>query len=173
VSDNSKILARLEALEARVQELEDERAIRDLLSRYGYTADSCKDEAFVDLYTEDGSMKLSLRPSEFTDETIAVWKGRDQIRAFITNPQGHHSPALYGRSMHVNDNIVVHIDGDEAVANSYQFAIAVAEPGVKVLSAGNNQWQFRKVDGEWQIKERRGAYLGDEFFESNMDATPS
>jgi len=53
VSDNSKILARLEALEARVQELEDERAIRDLLSRYGYTADSCKDEAFVDLYTNN------------------------------------------------------------------------------------------------------------------------
>ena len=62
MATNSEMVARLEALEARVQELEDERAIRELLARYGYTADTCKDEAFVDLYTEDGTMKLSLRP---------------------------------------------------------------------------------------------------------------
>ncbi len=69
--------------------------------------------------------------------------------------------------------MVTHVDGDEAVANSYQFAIAVGDNGVRLLSAGNNQWQLRKVDGKWYIKERRGAYLGDEFFTGNMDATPS
>ena len=69
--------------------------------------------------------------------------------------------------------MVTHVDGDEAVANSYQFAIAVDENGVRLLSAGNNQWQLRKIDGKWYIKERRGAYLGDEAFTGNMDATPS
>ncbi len=35
--------ARLKALEARMVEMEDERAIRELLARYGYTADVKKD----------------------------------------------------------------------------------------------------------------------------------
>jgi len=177
VSENSenieKLLARVEALEARVLELEDEREIRELLSRYGFTADTCNDEAFVQLYTEDGTMKLSLPNSPLSDDPIGVWQGQDRVREFITNPIGHHSARLYGKSMHVNDNTVTHVDGDEAVANSYQFAIVVDESGVKLMSAGNNQWQLRKVDGKWYIKERRGAYLGDDLFTGNMDATPS
>jgi hypothetical protein len=176
VSDNSEkieeLMGRLAELEARVQELEDEREIRELLSRYGYTADTCKDEAFVELYTEDGAMKLSM-PNAPSDDPIVVWEGRDRVREFITNPAGHHSARLYGKSMHVNDNMVTHVEGDEAVANSYQFAIAVDENGVRLLSAGNNQWQLRKIDGQWHIKERRGAYLGDAFFTANMDATPT
>lgn len=174
MNEGSAILARLEALEARLVELEDERAIRDLLSRYGFTADTCMDEAFVELYTDDATVKLSLCDDTLTDDDVGIWEGRDGIREFITHPKGHHSPALYGKSMHVNDNIVIHLDGDEATANSYQFAMAMVEGGgVTVLSAGNNQWQLRKVDGAWQIKERRGAYLGDDFFAINMDATPS
>ena len=170
-NDKSALEARLAAMEARIQELEDERAIRDLLARYGFTADSCKDEAFVELYTEDGAMKLSGRAAS-SGEKVAIWQGKDQVRRFITNPEGHHRPQLYGKSMHMQDNIVTHLQGESAVANSYQFAVAVDGNGVKMLSAGNNQWQLRKVDGKWLIRERRGAYLGDEFFTTNMDATP-
>jgi SnoaL-like domain len=172
VGDNSSIEDRLRALEARVEELENERAIREVLSRYGYTADTCNDELFVDLYTDNGAIRLSRRGSEDAHQRFSEWRGRDEVRRFITNPMGHHSPQLYGKSMHINDNVVTHIDGDRAVVNSYQFAIVDDEHGVKLLSAGNNQWQLRKVDGTWLIEERRGAYLGDEFFTTNMDATP-
>lgn len=171
MNDRSELEARLATLEARVQELEDERAIRELLSRYGYTADTCKDEAFVELYTEDGAMRLSARAAP-PGEDMALWSGKDGIRTFITNPEGHHRPEMYGKSMHFNDNMVVHVNGDEAISNSYQFAMALDGIGVRVLSAGNNQWLLRKVDGKWLIKERRGAYLGDNSFTVNMDATP-
>jgi hypothetical protein len=162
-------------LEARVQQLEDDRALRSLLARYGYTADNCDDEGFVNLYTEDGSIKLS-NPGAgdvFGGSDFVEWSGRDGVRAFITHPEGHHSPALYGKSMHLHgSNLVTHIDGDEAVADSYGVAIVKNDQGVSLISAGNNQWQFRRVDGKWLIKQRRGASLGDDKFASNLDATP-
>ena len=165
--------ARIAALEARIQELEDDRGIRDTLSRYGFTADGCKDEDFVDLYTEDGAIRIARGKrggADFAGEGWTEWTDKEGIRTFITHPQGHHSPRLYGKSMHLQgNNLVTDIDGDEAVARSYQVAIAADENGVQVLSAGNNTWQMRKVDGKWLIKERRGAYLGDNMFTSNVD----
>lgn len=173
MADKEDLEARLARLEARVRELEDDRAIRDTLARYGFTADGCKDEAFVELYTEDGAIRTARGArggKDFSGEGWTEWLGRDGIRKFITHPQGHHRPELYGKSMHLQgNNLVTEIDGDEAVARSYQVAIAADDNGVRVLSAGNNTWQLRRVDGQWLIKERRGAYLGDDKFVSNVD----
>ena len=164
--------ARLEALEARVLELEEDRAIRDLLARYGFTADNCQDEAFVELYTNDGRMKVAANENARKNFGVDEWveyDGHDGIRAFITHPRGHHSPALYGKSMHLQgNNLVTYVDGDEAAASGYQVAIAVDQDGARLVSAGNNEWQFRKVGGQWRIKERRGAYLGDDKFTTNL-----
>lgn len=172
VSDAATLEARLAALEARVKELEDDRAIRDLLARYGFTADNCQDEAFVQLYTEDGRIKVAANANARENFGVDEWieyEGHDGIRAFITHPNGHHSPALYGKSLHLQgNNFVTDIRGDEAIASGYQVAIAVGDEGARVISAGNNEWQLRKVDGEWRIKERRGAYLGDDKFTTNL-----
>ena len=173
MADRKDLETRLAELEARVRELEDDRAIRDVLSRYGFTADGCKDEAFVDLYTEDGAIRVARGKrggKEFGGEGWSEWKDKEGIRQFITHPQGHHRPELYGKSMHLQgNNLVTEIDGDQAIARSYQVAIVAGDDGVRVLSAGNNQWQLRKVDGNWLIHERRGAYLGDDKFTSNVD----
>lgn len=180
MSETDELQSRIADLEAtvarlatRVQELEDDRAIRDVLSRYGYTADTCKDDAFVDLYTADGAIKVAAsakaREAFGADEWV-VYEKTDGIRRFITHPKGHHRPELYGKSMHLQgNNLTTEIDGDEAVASSYQVALVAREDGPSVLSAGNNQWQLRRVDGQWRIKERRGAYLGDEHFATNLD----
>jgi hypothetical protein len=172
VSERADLEARIEALEARVLELEEDRAIRDLLARYGFTADTCQDEAFVELYTTDGRMKVAANANARKNFGVDEWieyVGHDGIRAFITHPKGHHSPALYGRSLHLQgNNLVTYIDGDEAAASGYQVAIAVDEDGTRLVSAGNNEWQLRKVDGRWLIKERRGAYLGDDKFTTNL-----
>ena len=172
MSGTDDLEARLAALEARVRELEDDRAIRDLLSRYGFTADNCQDEAFVQLYTEDGRIKVAANARAREHFGVDEWieyEEHEGIRAFITHPNGHHSPALYGKSMHLQgNNFVTYIDGDEAVASGYQVAIAVDENGPRVISAGNNEWKLRKVEGEWRIAERRGAYLGDDKFTTNL-----
>jgi hypothetical protein len=173
MTDNADLEARVAALEARVQELEDDRAIRDLLARYGFTADNCQDEAFTELYTADGAIRVAANAKAREAFGVGEWieyENRDGIHRFITHPKGHHRPELYGRSMHLQgNNLVTYVDGDEAVASSYQVAIAVDADGTRVLSAGNNQWQLRKVDGSWLIRERRGAYLGDDKFTTNLE----
>ena len=163
-------IAALEAtvteLTAKVHELEDDRAIRDLLARYGYMADTGREEAFVNLYTDDGALRLTANVSGAGDDGFNEWHGKDAIREFNALRRGHHRMHIQG------PNLVTYIDGDEAVANGYQFAIGKEDGVVKLISAGNNQWSFRRVDGAWYIKERRGTYLGDAQFDDNMDATP-
>jgi hypothetical protein len=164
----------VDALAARVQELEDDREIRSLLARYGYMADNCDDEGFVNLYTDDGAIiMLSLPPEREAALGTNAWSGKAGVREFITNPHGHHLPELWGVSMHLHgNNLVTHINGDEAVADSYGVALATANGETTIFNAGNNQWQFRKVDGRWLIRERRSTNLGHEKFSTNLDATP-
>lgn len=181
--ENVDVQARLAALEtmvaelsARVRELEDDRAIRDLLAQYGYTADNCQDEAFVELYTDDGAITVSANAkarAAFGSDEWVEWRDKEGIRRFITHPRGHHRPELYGRSMHLQgNNLVTDISGDEAVARGYQVALVADDGGTRVLSAGNNRWRLRRVDGRWLIEERRGAYLGDSHFTTNLAAAP-
>ena len=154
--------------------MEDDRAIRDVLARVGYTADDCEDDAFVALFTDDGGIRLSNPKAKeaFGGDGFAEWQGRDGVHEFITHPKGHHRPELYGKSMHLHgNNLVTRIDGDEATAGSYGAALVAGDDGVSVLSAGNNHWRLRRVDGRWLLVERRGTSLGDEYFASNLDET--
>lgn len=165
--------AELNRVRARLEELEDVRAVEDLLSQCMFETDTCHDEAFVDLFAQDGEIKLILRAEAAEalgsgDNTI-VWSGRDGVRDFITHPKGHHSPELYGRSIHLNAHTVTQLRGDQAVANTYQFELVLDDGGLKVISAGNNQWTLHKESGTWLVRERRGAYLGDDTFNANLD----
>lgn len=177
MTETANLEARLAQVEARLQELEDDRAIRELLARYGFTADNCQDEAFVRLYTEDGGIKVAANAKARASFGVGEWieyEGHEGVRNFITHPKGHHSAALYGKSMHLQgNNLVTDIHGDEAVASGYQVAIAVDEDRVRLLSAGNNEWRLRRVDGQWRIAERRGAYLGDDKFTANLTTEDS
>jgi hypothetical protein len=165
----SDLIARIAKLEARIEELENERAIRELLARYGFNADCCRDEAYVDLYTDDGAIEVSAGANTFRCE------GKAEIRGFITDPNGHSRPGFYGKAMHMQGaNVVTHIRGDEATVNSYSVVLTGdGSMTPSLLTAGNNQWEMRKVDGEWLIKERRRRNLGDDRYTGNLDATPA
>jgi uncharacterized protein (TIGR02246 family) len=174
VSIDPEVQARLTALETRIQELEDDRAIRSLLARYGFTADTSNDEAYVQLYTEDGAINLTFPGGEANgQETVVVWTGKDQVREFITQRGLHHQPGHDGKLMHVQgNNLVTHINGDAAVVNSYSVVLKDDSEGISVTSAGNNQWLLEKVDGTWLIKERRRREIGGQGYTANLDATP-
>lgn len=163
--------ARVAALEARVRELEDERAIREVLARYGFTADTCRDEAYVDLYTDDGAIDLVIADQQMYPGVVR-FEGKDELRRFIADPGAHHRPGFYGRSMHLmGNNVAMRVEGDRAVANSYSMTMqADPEQVVDILSVANNQWQLERVDGRWLIKERRRREIGSEEYRTNVDA---
>jgi uncharacterized protein (TIGR02246 family) len=162
--------ARIRKLEARVQELEDERAIRELLARYGYNADACRDDAYVALFTEDGVMNLT---TAGYGPDVKRWEGRKALKEFITDPTGHHLPGFYGNAMHMQgNNVVSYIKGETAVVNSYSVVLQADGGEVKLFSAGNNEWLLEKVDGNWLFKERCRRQIGGAEYTSNLKATP-
>lgn len=151
---------RLAALEKRVRELEDEREIRELLSRYGYYADACLDDQYLALFTEDGAMDVS---QGGTDDPYAIlrWEGQEAMRKFLTDRTAAHGNGFAGRSMHLQgNNLTVTVRGDTAVAAGYSFIFHQDGPALKLLSASTNEWRLVKVDGVWRIVLRKRRMLG-------------
>lgn len=151
--------ARLAALERRVRELEDEREIRSLLGWYAYYADGCHDQQWVDLWTDDGVYDLS----------SCRWVGKEQLRAFISDPHVHHLPGFYGHSLHLQGtNLVIDIDEDDAVATGYNVLLHETLNVASILRIGGNRWRFRRVNGRWLMAERRHRSVGDPEFAANL-----
>jgi hypothetical protein len=169
--------AEVRALRGRVQELEDEREIRALFARHDYNFDCGRDEAWLALWTEDGSYDLVSTvkyPDGSTREIAQSWTGLAELRAFVTHPEGHHRPGFYGHSMHTADtNMVIHVQGDSATVNSYSLLYQEHGGAVSLVSAANNQWTLKKIDGAWRFHTRRRRQVGSPLFRDNLDATPA
>jgi hypothetical protein len=163
------------ALAARVEELEDEREIRDLLAHYAYNADCMRDERWVQLWTDDAVYDLTSTVN-YPDGSIRKqernWTGVEGMRDLITDPLGHHRPGFYGHSMHAASvNMTVQIDGDTAVANTYSYLYQEQESDVQLVSAASNEWLLSKVDGRWAIRERHRGQVGTPSFAQHLGAT--
>jgi hypothetical protein len=160
---------------ARLQALEDERAIRDVVASYGICADTCRDEQWLDLFTDDGTQDVSTGAVATTAGTYARprrWEGHEQLAAFIGDPEGHHRPEAYGRVMHLTDaNAVVRIEGDDAVATTYGLYLRRDGDRVVLEDAASMRWTLRRVDGRWRIVERRRRGVGDDGYVENCDET--
>jgi hypothetical protein len=102
MANTEDLHARVARLEARLAEVEDERQIRELLSQYGYTADTCRDDDYVALWTDDGVMNLG----SDTYKHVVRYEGRKGIQEFIKDPKAHHHPEKYTNRMHVQGNNV-------------------------------------------------------------------
>jgi hypothetical protein len=138
------LATRITELEARLQRMEDDRAIRELLARYGFNADMGRSDAYVSLYREDGAIDVS---------GTQRWEGHAALMDFITDPAGHGG--MVGRCLHVQgNNLVTYIDGETAIARSYSIVLMREEEGYHVLTCNANRWRLDKIDGVWHIRER-------------------
>lgn len=143
------------ALAGRVRELEDERTIRELLSEYGYCSDAGDDVEYVNLYTEDGVLDVTMGPSHFEFAGVSRWAGHEALAEFIANPNAHHIVGFYQHSLHVQgNNVTIEIDGDEATAIGYSIVLQQTPTGISMVAAGVNRWRFRRHESGWRISER-------------------
>lgn len=141
------------ALEARLDALEDEHGIRRLLARYSTCADSRRDDDWLDLWSEDGVLDIELGPDSAVYGARRLWTGRDELRLFITNPDAHHRPGFYGRSLHVQTNESIVVSGATAVATTYAVLLHNDDGALVVAGASACAWRFLRVDGVWLIRE--------------------
>lgn len=156
-STDSDLGARLAALERRVAELEDERALRDLLSFYSFGADVHRDQRWVDLFTADGAYDLGANNVEGAYN--GHFEGPDDLLGLITGPG---MPAR-DHSQHHHGPIVIRFDADDpdaATAESYSVTFLEKSGGTGIFCAGFNRWRFRRVDGRWRIALRERREIG-------------
>lgn len=136
----------LSAINRRLQALEDQIAIYQLVCGYGYAVDGCNTEVVGSLYAEDGVYSVSDQGYDFV--------GRDRI-AGITKDAGHLK-LVGGGCAHMSTLPYVVIEGDRATATCHTTVITKAEDGFKVLRLSASRLELsRKPGGGWQINSRK------------------
>ena len=133
------------ALEKRVQQLEDEKAIREVIIRYGEYLDARDYAGYASLFASDG-----VWTGGFGSAT-----GPAAIQQMLEKNMGKPEPGFINKAnFHLDTTVVVEVTGDTARARSrYMFFSAVDGKPVPAL-AGRYFDEFVRQNGQWKIKTR-------------------
>jgi hypothetical protein len=147
----------IEALAAKVQNLEDVHEISNVLIAYGRALDSRDFKAYGALFSKDGSWSGGLG---------SVSGGPQAIYDFMTSRIGgggrggnangpRPAPTIgFGPTYHIMSSFKIDVKGDTATASSrWAFVTAMRGPGIQV--AGRYEDSFVREDGVWKIKSRQ------------------
>ena len=144
---------RLEALEKRVQVLEDQEGIRECLARYGFNADLGRSQEYVDNYVKDGAIDLG---------PTTKYVGHDQLLYDFITGKGHKS--LENHCLHTVCNLFIRVDGSSGWAEGYSIVFLKQGEGYVPYTCGYNHWDFEKRGSRWFLKYRyRRPVGGDEW----------
>ena len=144
------LLARLDALEARVRELSDIIEVSQLVAQYGPNVDSGSAEATAALWTDDGT---------FEAVGAITMRGHDQIVAMVES--GGHQDLILNGCGHVLTAPHVVLDGDTAFGRSYAMNIRWDEEAQRfwVARVSANTWRWVRTSDGWRIADRVNANL--------------
>jgi uncharacterized protein (TIGR02246 family) len=133
-------------LQQRVQQLEDQEEIRQVLIAYGEYLDSRDYAAYASLFAHDG-----VWTGGFGSAT-----GPAQIQAMLEKNLGLPQPGFVNKtSFHLMTTMVVKVTGDKATAQSrYLFYTATTDNKPGATLAGRYVDAFVREDGKWKIKSR-------------------
>lgn len=137
--------ARLAAYRERVARLEDQVAIENLQSTYGYYFDKGLWDEVADLFTDDGSFEYGQR---------GVYIGQDRIRRalLLFGPEGL-APGRLNNHMQLQNVIVVADDGRSATGR-WQGMVMLGEPGANgIWGVGIYENEYEKDGDVWKISK--------------------
>lgn len=166
MSDLSSLVAELAA---RVQRLEDEREITQVLTSYGFAVDMGDADLTADLYTDDTVIDLG-PSSQFT--------GTAGARQLVLDERHQ---AIVGRSAHTMGPFVVHVnvDGDRATATGY-VRVYISDSDMRnprLWRIGYTNFELHRAGSTWKIAVRLsrslGADAGAELLRAGFDGRPS
>jgi hypothetical protein len=162
----------LNEIKTRLRALEDERAIHQLISRYGHYIDLGYEDSWVGQFTDDGAHDLvTIVRNGVGYIGNKRFQGHAELYENIRDPAAHK--AMEGRSLHVQDmNLMVSVDGDRAQAESYSMTLLREGDETVVRSAGMIRWTLRRISGRWYIAEKRRRPPGDPDLYAGIQATP-
>jgi uncharacterized protein (TIGR02246 family) len=133
-------------LEQRLQRVEDELAIRRVITAYSNTQDAHDYDGYVALFAADGEWATG----------TSVFKGRDAIKKMLVGLYGEAPPGyVNGESFHISFNADVTLNGDEATASSRHVLFMRGPTGQPVpMLSGRYDDEFVRENGQWKIRRR-------------------
>jgi hypothetical protein len=154
MSELDDLRATVQALAARVRDLEDHLEIAQLAAQYGPAVDSGSADATAALWTEDGTF----------DAVGAIeMHGQDEIAAMV-HGEGHQNLIRNGCG-HVLTVPHIAVEGDRAIGRNYALNIRWDAEAQRfwVARVSANRWRFARTPAGWRVTERINA---------NLDGTP-
>jgi len=136
-------LARIEALEKRLQAVEDMQAIQNLKARYAaHCDDHYNPDAIAALFTEDAI---------WDSPGLGRFEGRDAIREFFRG-----ASQIFSFAIHYSLNGQIEVHGDQAKAQWYLFMPCVlAKDNQAMWRASIDHEEYARVDGTWKFSRKR------------------
>ncbi|MFB0613597.1 nuclear transport factor 2 family protein [Aurantiacibacter poecillastricola] len=134
-------------LARQVQELQDEKEIREVLVEYGEFLDARDYASYASLFASNGVWIGG----------FGTYTGPDAIEAMLEENMGSYPDDYVNKeNFHLNTTMVVDVNGDEATARSrYLFFTASDENRPVVALAGRYVDELVREDGEWKILTRK------------------
>ncbi|MFJ6095667.1 nuclear transport factor 2 family protein [Williamsia muralis] len=140
----------IEALERRVQVMEDKWEILALLSAYGPAVDSGSAETAASLWLTDGVYDVDSGTLRGHSDLVDMIKG-EQHQSFIMNGAAH-----------MMSTPSIELDGDTAVVTGHtQLITRVPDTAAefRVLRITANRWELVRTGGQWRVSRRVGRLL--------------
>lgn len=135
------------AVERRLQLLEDKEAIHALMMNYGRTLDSRDFAGFAQLFARD---------AEFVSGPGGPAKGPEAIRALLEGLLKQNAAPVPGRDFHLFFNETIEVTGDTATALSKGgFMVRSQNNRLEMSILANYHDQFVREDGRWKFKRRQ------------------
>lgn len=136
--------------EQKIQEIEDQGAIRKLVDNYAYCADTRNAQGQMSLFTEDTRFEVYYDPKSDTPSQVIT--NREDLFPVFDNLN------TYDTTMHFNGQNTVTIANDHATGITYCMAhhLTKEEGGQKFMVAAiRYDDHFVKQDGKWLFAERK------------------
>lgn len=134
-------------LAQRVQVLEDEREIREVLVKYGEFLDARDYHSYAQLFAKTGVWSGG----------FGTFTGPTAIEAMLEENMGAPEPGFVNtQNFHLNTTMVVHVSGDTATARSrYLFMTRSPDDRPVAALAGRYVDELVREDGAWKIATRK------------------
>lgn len=158
---NDIVEQRLEALTQRLQYVEDELAIRQLMARYGMAVDCDDVEAALACHSDDAVYIVSAPGAGRGDqhqEADLQLRGHPAIREMLSSPM--HRSLLSGCA-HTVGPATVAVNGDDARATGYSRLYHRNEDQCELLRVAVNEWHFCRRNNRWYIQSRESRLIGE------------
>ena len=137
-------------IEQKLQQLEDRIAIRELIDRYTYCADTRDAQGQMALFTIDTNFEVFM-DSKSSAPTQVINNRQDLFPVF-------DNLNTYLATMHFNGQSTIKLDGDRASGITYcrAYHLNIQDGVQKLMIAGIRYYDIMvKQDGKWLFAERK------------------